>query len=67
MTTCRVHLSIALLFSKCHLHGSLVIKVINTVESPVHSISEREGEQSKEGPRKTSTTTEVPFAYFTAS
>ena len=32
----RVHLSIALLFSKCHLHGSLVIRIINTMESPVH-------------------------------
>lgn len=36
MTICRVHLSTDLWFSKFHLHGSMVIKIINTMESPVH-------------------------------
>lgn len=36
MTICRVHLSTDLLFSKFHLHGLMAIKIINTVESPVH-------------------------------
>lgn len=32
---CRVHLSTDLLFSKFHLHGLMVINIINTMESPV--------------------------------
>lgn len=61
MMICRVHLSTDLLFSKFHLHGSMVIKIINTMEF-TQIISETRGEQSKIYPRKTSTAIEVSFA-----
>lgn len=65
MTICRVHLSTALLFSKFHLHASLVIKVINTMESPVHPNNFRERKQTVQRRSKENKYShQSPFCFF---
>lgn len=65
MTICRVHLSIALLFSKFHLHGSLIIKVINTMESSVHPTNFRERKQTVQSRSKENNYSHwSPFCFF---